>query len=115
MINSCGFDSVPADLTTLLAVKAFQKKYSQSAVGLCQGAYVVKGGFSGGTIASGMAMASEPSHIRKEVANNTYLLSPKAGPAKQQPLLSQALVGKADKAQGVGAFWIMAQHNRVRQ
>ena len=63
LVPFCGFDSVPADLTTYLALKtASENKLKLDELCLC---YQIKGGLNGGSLATALDMA----------ANNTFMLS----------------------------------------
>ncbi len=71
IVHACGFDSIPSDLGTYLAQRAYQDRYGQPAVSVT-GMFRLKGGFSGGTVASLINLAEEsrrdPS-LRKVMAN----------------------------------------------
>jgi short subunit dehydrogenase-like uncharacterized protein len=79
IVHSCGFDSVPADLGTLLvesfAAERFDTPCEQVSIHLESG----RGGVSGGTLASAVAMfeaASRDSFARR-VLQNPYSLAPR--------------------------------------
>lgn len=62
LVPFCGFDSVPADLTTYLALKtASEHKLKLDELCLC---YEIKGGLNGGSLATALNMAE----------NNTFML-----------------------------------------
>lgn len=62
LVPFCGFDSVPADLTTYLALKtASEQKFMLDELRLC---YQIKGGLNGGSLATALNMAE----------NNTFML-----------------------------------------
>lgn len=63
LVPFCGFDSVPADLTTYLALKtASEQKFEMDELCLH---YQIKGGLNGGSLATALNMAE----------NNTFMLS----------------------------------------
>ncbi|TKY88759.1 hypothetical protein EX895_002390 [Sporisorium graminicola] len=64
LASSAGFDSLPFDLTTFLAAqKAKQLTGGKSDIKLVECAYSLEGGFSAGTLASGLSMADEPEQM----------------------------------------------------
>jgi short subunit dehydrogenase-like uncharacterized protein len=75
IVHTCGFDSVPSDLGTHLAQRAYQARYGQPAASVT-GMFRFKGTFSGGTIASLMQLAEDsrrdPS-LRRVMANSHAL------------------------------------------
>lgn len=52
MIHSCGWDSVPSDLCTYLAVQELQRAKPSAKVGLVETGHKFQGGFSGELLAS---------------------------------------------------------------
>lgn len=75
VVHSCGFDSIPSDLCTFLAVRRLQQLTS-SGVGKVKSLFSVKGGASGGTIASGLAFMNA-SIEERNVAMDGFCLSPR--------------------------------------
>jgi short subunit dehydrogenase-like uncharacterized protein len=77
IVHTCGFDSIPSDLGVLCAQNEFKKQEGVYAENV--GAFVmyVKGGFSGGTVASiiNLLDESEDRAIRRAVAH-PYALNP---------------------------------------
>ncbi|EGG11847.1 uncharacterized protein MELLADRAFT_88929 [Melampsora larici-populina 98AG31] len=105
IIPSCGFDSVPSDLNTMIAAHELKKITGQdSSVGLVTSGVQVKSGFSGGTVASLLTMYDEglPA-LRKTMS--CYFLSPVEGVQKR--------TGDWITREGplVGGFFFMAPHN----
>lgn len=70
-----GFDSIPSDLTSFLAVQRLKQISDHLEVGEVQSQFKLKGGASGGTLASAMAMMNGPKEDMK-VAANPFALSP---------------------------------------
>ena len=90
-MHACGFDSVPSDLCALLAVRKLQKKApGKDIASVRHYSGPMKGGASGGTIASGI---------------NMYLNPPVEAKAASKPcsLLPAAATRTADSADGEGA------------
>jgi len=87
IVHTCGFDSIPSDLGTWCAQRAYVDKYGHPAAKV-SGHFRVKGGMSGGTIATIFNMASDmqkdPS-LRK-VVGNPYGLDP--DPHRPHPKVS---------------------------
>lgn len=108
IVFSCGFDSVPSDLTVMLAVQKLKALGSNVHVGQVKGAVKAEGGMSGGTFASALDLAGAPAQDKK-VAANPYALSPITGKDKGTPYLftSSTFGGKRTW----GSFWIMGPHN----
>jgi short subunit dehydrogenase-like uncharacterized protein len=86
IVNCCGYDSIPSDLGTLMVQEAFRQRHGRYASEVKMAAGEMRGGPSGGTIATMMNVADElkenPS-LRK-VLGNPYGLNPKGvrGPDK---------------------------------
>jgi short subunit dehydrogenase-like uncharacterized protein len=78
IVNSCGFDSIPADLGTALVQEYAREEFGEP----CEEVRIYledgSGGVSGGTLASGaevFAVAAEDSEARRTLAN-PYALAP---------------------------------------
>lgn len=76
IIPFCGFDSVPSDLGTWLAQKAFLERFGEGCVSV-KGAFSVRGGFNGGTMASMFNMFASG---QASTVSNPYLLNPADAP-----------------------------------
>ncbi|WFD34896.1 hypothetical protein MCUN1_001741 [Malassezia cuniculi] len=75
IVPSCGFDALPFDLTTFLAVQLLKKEGSiTNAAALC--GYSYQGGVSGGTIASILLKRDHPEEL---ALASPYMLSPVEG------------------------------------
>jgi short subunit dehydrogenase-like uncharacterized protein len=71
IVHTCGFDSIPSDLGTHLAQRAYAAKYGTPAASVTA-MFRFKGGFSGGTAASMVEMADQARRdpgVRKTMAN----------------------------------------------
>lgn len=78
IVNSCGFDSIPSDMGVHHLQQAAMEQFGQPATKVTMRVKALKGGLSGGTVASMMNMskevASDPS-LRK-VLGNPFALRP---------------------------------------
>jgi len=112
-IHGAGFDSVPGDIGTLLAVKKLQSATS-SPCGLVASGYRAKGGFSGGTFSTMLVLSEMAAQDEKHARNmrDPYLLSPIRGQEKPgKPFFTFTDAGNT------GAYYLMAPANEpvVRQ
>ncbi len=78
IVHACGFDSVPSDMGVWFTQSEAQERFGEPCVSISMGVKAIKGGASGGTIASMMNMmdevAGDPS-LRK-VLGNPFALAP---------------------------------------
>jgi len=91
IVHACGFDSIPSDLGVWYLQNLAQKKHGEAANGVELIVKAMKGGASGGTVASMMTMqeemAADPS-IRK-ILSNPYALAPEGERSRaRQPSLN---------------------------
>jgi short subunit dehydrogenase-like uncharacterized protein len=78
IVHSCGFDSVPSDLCALLAVQRLKAQVGEDAkVGEVSASFAVKGGPSGGTLASVLVMLESGIETKKTLMD-PFALSPSA-------------------------------------
>jgi short subunit dehydrogenase-like uncharacterized protein len=113
IVPSCGFDSIPSDLGVLVLGEHFAGRGRRLAEARLR-VLSMRGGASGGTIASGMAMAErmrDPS-VRRLLAD-PYSLNPageRSGPDRKERLRPQR-----DPATGrwLGPFIMAAANTRV--
>jgi len=75
-VNCCGFDSIPSDLGSLMVVRHMQTKLVRNCGELKYLIGVMKGGASGGTLASGLGMFELPKEVLKEMRDPFYLNPP---------------------------------------
>ncbi len=81
IVHCCGFDSIPSDLGCWMLHQHLQQKHQRSLAKARLVVKRIKGGFSGGTVASMMALvedAKKDPAIRKAVGD-PYSLLPKGG------------------------------------
>ena len=86
IVHCCGYDSIPSDLGTLMVQEAFKERHGKYASEVKMAAVDMRGGMSGGTIASMMNIVDEMKKnpgLRK-VLGDPYALNPKGmrGPDK---------------------------------
>ena len=86
IVNCCGFDSIPSDLGTYFLQQAAHKRFAGYLNQVKLGVRAMKGGASGGTIASMIEMliaAKANPKVRKAMAN-PYLLCPEGHTHKRR-------------------------------
>jgi short subunit dehydrogenase-like uncharacterized protein len=111
IIHSCGYDSVPSDLTTFLAIQRLKNLAGTGVqVGDVRAAFAQKGTASGGTIASALAIL-EGTAEDLAISRNPYALSPVAGAHKPKPILATSSTFNGKKTWG--AFWVMGPFNSM--
>ncbi|KAL6785835.1 hypothetical protein ACKKBG_A00355 [Auxenochlorella protothecoides x Auxenochlorella symbiontica] len=76
LIPCCAYDSVPSDLGALLVAKHAQEKLGKKLASITTVVAEGKGGVSGGTIASGMEIASQS--VKTDDGRNVYALTPRS-------------------------------------
>jgi len=111
MIHSCGWDSIPSDLGTFLAVQELQKAKPNAKVGLVETAHKFKGAFSGGTFASMISMIETERDLDRKTIGSPFVISPISAPNRKYkhaygtPFAANLQNGKR------GGFFVMAFHN----
>ncbi len=115
IVHTCGFDSIPSDLGVWFTQREAEERFGTHCTKIAMRVKAMKGGASGGTIASMMQLMEEASgnpDLRKELAN-PYMLAP-AGMTTgvRQPNIS---IPTNDEASGgwVGPFVMAAVNTRV--
>ncbi|GAA93482.1 hypothetical protein E5Q_00123 [Mixia osmundae IAM 14324] len=107
IVHSCGFDSVPSDLGTLLAVQLLKRiRGPATSAGRVRTGFKVKGSISGGTFATAMDLLASPRELYRGLAGNAYALSPKMG---KQKLRGPKVVTR--ESGQFGSFWFMGPYN----
>jgi len=76
IVTCCGFDSIPSDLGTFLVVDYMKKKYNKNAAEVKNVLLKMKGGVSGGTIASMMDMLENVPRDELKKSRDPYYLAP---------------------------------------
>ncbi|KAF5321959.1 hypothetical protein D9619_001578 [Psilocybe cf. subviscida] len=116
IVPSCGFDSVPSDISAYLANKTLKALGPDASgeylsIADCTSAVVVKGGVSGGTIASAItAMEQVPRRFSRE-SMRPYSLSPFQGIRRPSFRSVYSLFVPGEKPIR-GGLWFMAASNR---
>ena len=93
IVHCCGFDSIPSDLGVAFLQEEAQRRFGVYCPTVAMRVKAMRGGASGGTIASMMNIAKEAAAdpaLRKQLAN-PYLLCPQPG----APNIRQPSVGAA--------------------
>lgn len=88
IVNCCGFDSIPSDMGVWFLQQEAQKRFGQPCSSIKMRVKAIKGGASGGTVASIVNVAKEAAAdpaLRKELAN-PYSICPEGhGYTRKQP------------------------------
>ncbi|PIL33671.1 hypothetical protein GSI_04294 [Ganoderma sinense ZZ0214-1] len=110
IVTACGFDSVPSDIAVFLANRTLKNALgSQTQLGLSQSFFHIKGGFSGGTMASLVTEVEEVPADVVEECEKDYALSPVKG--HPSPPQQTAVRIPFSQPPMYGAAWIMASSN----
>lgn len=115
IVHSCGFDSIPSDLGVWFTQQAAGREFGEPCTRISMRVKAMKGGASGGTIASMMNVLEETTAdpaLRKALAN-PYALAPEGmRSGVDQP---EVMLPKHDDASGewVGPFVMAAINTRV--
>lgn len=78
IIPSCGLDSMPSDIAVYLSSKALKEISPDALIDTSTTAFKVKGGASGGTLATAFSSLEEVPKAKREAAKKDYILSPGA-------------------------------------
>jgi short subunit dehydrogenase-like uncharacterized protein len=112
IVHCCGFDSIPSDLGVFFLQQEARVRFGEACSAVSMRVKAMRGGASGGTIASMMNIAKEAAAdpaLRKQLAN-PYLLCPQTG----APNVRQSAAGAATYDADFGAWaapFIMAGIN----
>jgi short subunit dehydrogenase-like uncharacterized protein len=115
IVHTCGYDSIPSDLGTLALFDHVERTHNKKLTRITHYAGESKGGVSGGTIASMLAMmelSSVDRSLRKLLAN-PYALNP--DPAEKGPDGPDPMAVRFDDEIGLwtGPFVMAAVNSRV--
>lgn len=102
IVHCCGFDSIPSDLGVLFLQEEARRQFGSACPDIAMRVKAMRGGASGGTIASIMNIAQEAAAdpaLRKQLSN-PYLLCPKG----DAPNVRQPSVGRATYDPNYGAW-----------
>ena len=93
IVHCCGFDSIPSDMGVWFLQREAQARFGAPCTRVKMRVRAMRGGFSGGTVASLMNVVKEAGRdpaLRRELAN-PYSLCPKGHPTKaRQPQVKSA-------------------------
>ncbi|HNP01828.1 MAG TPA: saccharopine dehydrogenase NADP-binding domain-containing protein, partial [Agitococcus sp.] len=112
IVHCCGFDSLPSDLGTFYLQQQAKQRLGQTCSQVKFRVKAIRGGFSGGTVASMMELFSEISKnpsLRKVMANPYALCPPSNQQKPKQPNLQFAQYDK--DAEAWSAPFVMAGIN----
>lgn len=117
IVHACGFDSIPSDLGVWFAQQAAIERFGTHLSSIALRVKAMKGGASGGTIASGLNMFEEmrrDPELRKALAS-PYALAP--GDMRTGPRQPNVTYPQRDAASGqwAGPFIMAAANTRVVQ
>jgi short subunit dehydrogenase-like uncharacterized protein len=115
IVHCCGFDSIPSDLGVWHLQQEARRRFGRPCVQVKMRVRALRGGFSGGTIASGLNVLAEVARdpgLRKELAD-PYSLWPEADkPKTRQPAVRFAEYD-ADFGAWVAPFVMSAVNTRI--
>ena len=93
IVHCCGFDSIPSDMGVWYLQEQAERTFGEPCIDVRMRAKAVKGGLSGGTVASMINIAKEAAsdpQLRKELANPFSICPPDHRSETRQPSLSAA-------------------------
>jgi short subunit dehydrogenase-like uncharacterized protein len=115
IVHCCGFDSIPLDMGNHFLQSQAKKLYSEPATEVKMAVNKMKGGGSGGTIASGINLikeASKDSKLRKDLTDPYYLCSANHGFSEKQRDVKGAVYDE-DFDAWVGPFIMAAINTKI--
>lgn len=111
LVPACGFDSIPSDIGALVAIDRFAQAHGRAPTRVDTYVRVVKGGFSGGTMASQLSiseLSADPA-VRKVWADPRSLCADRDAPRTDEAdILPVAVDKRIDKWTGT---FLMAPFN----
>ncbi len=117
IVHACGFDSIPSDLGVWFTQQQALERFGRPCTSIALRVKAVKGGASGGTVASGLNLVEEMRNdpeLRKMLAN-PYALAPadmRTGPKQPNVMLPQL---DAKSGEWVAPFIMAVTNTRVVQ
>jgi short subunit dehydrogenase-like uncharacterized protein len=115
IVNCCGFDSIPSDLGVHFLQGEARRRFGQACTNVKMRVRSLRGGFSGGTVASVLnivkEIAANPA-LRRELADPYSICPPGRTPRVRQPDVKFAEYD-ADFDAWVGPFLMSAINTRV--
>lgn len=117
IVHCCGFDSIPSDLGVFFLQREAMRRFGRPCERVTMRVRTMRGGFSGGTVASMMAFIKEAAGnpaLRKEIANPYSLCPAGYRPAVRQPSVSGPQFD-ADFGAWIAPFVMSGVNTRVVQ
>lgn len=117
IVHCCGFDSIPSDLGVHFLQAEARARYGQPLTRVKLRVRAMRGGFSGGTVASLLNVVKEASGnkaLRKELANPYSLCPPGLASGIRQPSVKSAQFDK-DFSAWTAPFVMSAINTRIVQ
>ncbi len=115
IVNCCGFDSVPSDMGVYFLQQQAQRQWQAPATQVKMRVKTIKGGASGGTVASMMNLVQEAMAdpvVRQELINPYSICPPRDGVSVRQHAVKSAEYD-ADFASWLAPFVMAAINERV--
>ncbi len=117
IVHCCGFDSIPSDMGTFFLQQEAQKQFGQPCTQVKMRVKAIRGGASGGTVASLVNVVKEAARdadLRRQLADPYLVCPPDYRPAIRQPDVKFAQFD-ADFGAWVGPFVMAAINTRILQ
>jgi short subunit dehydrogenase-like uncharacterized protein len=117
IVHACGFDSIPSDLGVWFTQQQALERFGEPCTSVALRVKAMKGGASGGTIASGLNMIEQARNdpALRKILGNPYALAPEG--MREGPKQPNVTVPQRDEASGQWAapFIMAATNTRVVQ
>jgi short subunit dehydrogenase-like uncharacterized protein len=117
IVHACGFDSIPSDLGVWFTQQQALERLGEHCTSIALRVKTMKGGASGGTIASGLNMIEEARNdpALRKILGNPYALAPEG--MREGPKQPNVMTPMRDEASGQWAapFIMAATNTRVVQ
>lgn len=117
IVHCCGFDSIPSDLGVHFLQREALRRFGQPCVNVKMRVRAMRGGFSGGTVASLMNVVKEAAAdpaLRRELQNPYSLCPESTRPQTRQPAVKSAEFD-TDFAAWTAPFVMSAINTRIVQ
>ncbi|GAA5850238.1 hypothetical protein JCM8547_001055 [Rhodosporidiobolus lusitaniae] len=108
ILHACGFDSIPSDLCTFLAVQKLKSLGEGVQAGKVRSGFKAKGGVSGGTVGTLFDLLEAPKEDQKRTSH-PYALSPVKGAHNPWPVSVASSTFRGQRT--YGSLWIMGPFN----
>jgi len=115
IVHCCGFDSIPSDLGVHFLQRAARERYGEPCAEVRMRVKAMRGGFSGGTVASLLNVIKEASsdpQLRRELAN-PYALCPEDDARRQRQPEVRSPQYDSDFESWVAPFVMSAINTRI--